>query len=96
MNLSTLQSNDDEELEHIQDDFEPETKVVEEQCPKRATKRRSFASQSKVPPNETKSAGKKNTFKTLQNLQLHVARVHEGKKAHEDEIKNILLNFNIV
>ena len=82
-------------LEHIQADFEPKTKVVEEQHLKRETNRSagSFAS-----PKKTKSAGKKNTkfwlctkpllcticnktFKSLQNKQLHVARVHEGKKA---------------
>ena len=91
--IHTVQSNDDEELEHILDDFEPTTEIVEKQCPKPATKRSagSFASQSKVPAKKTKSTGKKNTkvescticnktFKTLQNKQLHVASVHEGKK----------------
>ena len=93
---SNDESNDEEEIEHIQDDFEPETKVVEEQHLKNETKRSdgSFASQFKVPdevaPEETMSAGMKDnkfcticnkTFKTLQNKQLHVARVHERKKA---------------
>ena len=94
--IHTVQSNDDEDIEHIQDDFEPNTKVVEEQHLKHEKKRSagSFASRSKVPdefsPKKTKSAGMKDTkfcticnktFKTLQNKQLHVARVHEGKKA---------------
>ena len=94
--IHTVQSNDDEDIEHIQDDFEPETKVVEEQHLKHETKRSagSFTPRSKVPdevsPKKTKSAGMKDTkfcticnktFKTLQNKQLHVARVHEGKKA---------------
>ena len=85
--IHTVQSNDDEDIEHIQDDFEAETKVVEEQHLKRETKRSagSFAS-----PKKTKSACMKDnklckicnkTFKTLQNKQLHVACVHEGKKA---------------
>ena len=61
--IHTVQSNDDEDIEHIKDDFEPKTKVVEEKHLKRETKRSagSFASWSKVPdevsPKKIKSVG---------------------------------------
>ena len=44
--IHTVQSNDDEDIEHIKDDFEPKTKVVEEKHLKRETNRSagSFAS----------------------------------------------------
>ena len=91
---SNDESNNKEEIEHIQDDFEPETKVVEEQRPKRATKRSagSFASQSKVPSKKTNSAGKKNT-----KVKSCTSSINEDKQCavHERKMRSHCTNLSL-